>query len=382
VAVLVGPRQSGKSSFLDHHAEPGRRLVTLDDLAMRESAQRDPAQFLDALGSTATIDEAQYAPVLFPELKRRVDAMKKATREGKDSTAISYWLTGSNRLLLDREVVESLAGRASYYRFHPLSLGEITRAFGPQSLATLVMRGGWPELWTRTELDTVAYLNDHIQTTLEKDLVRTAGIEKVNEFLRVLRLLAARAGGLFNASEIARDAGVRSSTVSEWVSFVERMLYLVEVPALTASRTTRLIKAPKYYFYDTALMVRLQGWSQAEPVLCSPNIGAVFENLVVSEIAKTRDVHRRTWEISHFRTKEKEEVDLVVSDGQTSVGIECKISALSAAQVSVPKAFQAAVDAKKFFAVSFDSVSQRLPAGTTECVSVFDLPQRLLQTLS
>jgi len=76
---------------------------------------------------------------------------------------------------------------------------------------------------------------------------------------------------------------LRSSTVTDWVGAVARMLYLIEVPAFTTSRTTRLIKAAKYYFFDTALAARLQGWSQPEPPLNSPAVGPLFENLVVAE---------------------------------------------------------------------------------------------------
>jgi predicted AAA+ superfamily ATPase len=375
----VGPRQTGKSSFLSRFGGSQRPVVTFDDLGLRERALDNPSAFLDELGPQATLDEVQYVPALFPELKRRVDQMKAQRLKGA-TQKLSYWLTGSNRLLMDRDVAESLSGRASYFRFHSLSLPELTRSLGKISFAALLERGGWPELWSERELDPVAYLNDYIQTTLEKDLVRTAGIEKVNEFLRTMRLLAGRVGGLFVANELARDAGVRSPTVTEWISFVERMLFVVEVPAFSSSRNTRLIKASKYFFLDLALAARLQGWTQMEPVLNSPAVGGLFENLVAAEIVKVRDTHGKSWELSHFRTKEKEEVDFVVSDGRRIIGIECKRSSIQAARTEVPDSFKK-LGPTAVLAVSFDPPSVR-SSGEVEVLSVFDLSERLLELLA
>jgi predicted AAA+ superfamily ATPase len=87
-----------------------------------------------ANGQSLILEEAAPAPNLFPEVKRRID---EARRHGEREPDI--WITGSNRLLLDRHVRESLAGRASYFFLHTLSVAELgNRA----SLADWFMRGG------------------------------------------------------------------------------------------------------------------------------------------------------------------------------------------------------------------------------------------------
>lgn len=332
IRILLGPRQTGKTSFLEHIAEPSRKFVNFDDLPTRDLASRDPKAFLDNLPSNLVIDEAQYVPVLFPELKRRVDQYKKWVRSqtGKAPSAPSFWLTGSNRLAMDREVSESLTGRASFFLMNTLSFSEIKSSLSDASFANYLLRGGWPELWVDTELDFISYLNDHIQTTLEKDLVNTAGITKVNEFLKVLRLLAGRVGGLFVASEIARDAGVKSDTVSEWVSFVERMMYLIHVPAYATSLSTRLIKAPRFYFADVGIATRLQGWTSESPLMVSPYLGVLFENAVAAEIFKTKINLQLNLDLCHWRTKDNEEVDFVVAHERGMIAFECKYAATEA----------------------------------------------------
>lgn len=309
----------------------------MDDHAQRDAAARDPALYLENLGRSVLIVEAQYCPNLFPELKRLVDDVKRREREGLQAPPLRIWLTGSHRVLLDTAVSESLTGRASYYRMHTLSISEQSQMPEPYSMEDWLFRGGWPELATKRELDPLRYLNDHIDTTLVKDIILAAGIHKTGEFVRFLRLLAGRTGQLFSASEIARDAGVQSGTISEWLGFVERMMYITTLPPFTESRTTRLIKAPKIFFLDAAIAVRLQGWTESAPLQASPAVGALFETLVLQEIVKIRDAHALSWEISHFRTKEGQEIDFIVSAGNKRLAIEAKLASSAAAQYRRPQ---------------------------------------------
>jgi predicted AAA+ superfamily ATPase len=335
--VLIGPRQCGKSSLLMHLKPASARYVSFDDINFRDLAARDPKLFLDQLGDSLIIDEAQYAPSVFPEIKRRIDDHKTNLRAGRPSREALYWLTGSNRILMDREVSESLTGRASYFRLHTFSLWELREAGFLPSIEDMLFRGGWPELWINHDSSWLSYLNDHIDTTLIKDIVRTTSILKVAEFTRFLRLTAARIGGIYVASEVAKDAGVRSVTIHEWLSFVERMMYIYVIPAWATSLSTRLIKSPKVYFADTAIATRLQGWSTIEQVLVSPGIGFLFENIVLSEIIKTRDNHLRSWEISHYRTKERQEIDFIVHNASNTFAIECKLSSREAQSYDPPE---------------------------------------------
>src|SRR6188768_895974 len=102
--MLVGPRQAGKSSLL-YRAYPDAEWLSLDDLSVRVRAERDPGLLLEGAGIDAgrpvVLDEAAYAPNLFPEIKRRIDV---ARRHGNPEPAL--FITGSNRLLLDRSVRE------------------------------------------------------------------------------------------------------------------------------------------------------------------------------------------------------------------------------------------------------------------------------------
>jgi predicted AAA+ superfamily ATPase len=116
-------------------------VLSLDDFQLRSLANRDPALFFDLNPLPAIIDEIQYAANLFPEIKRRVDRWRRERREGAEGRKPLIWASGSNQILIDRKVKESLAGRASYFTLHTLSVDEIARAFPDSSLDTVFPEG-------------------------------------------------------------------------------------------------------------------------------------------------------------------------------------------------------------------------------------------------
>jgi len=115
------------------------------------------------------------------------------------------------------------------------------------------MRGGWPELYSTADLDPVQYLNDFIATFIEKDIVTAAGIEKKSAFSRALQLSSGRIGQLFNASDIAKNVGVDTTTVQSWIALLEQNGILRLLSPYYTNLNQRLIKTPKIYFEDTGL---------------------------------------------------------------------------------------------------------------------------------
>lgn len=327
VRILTGSRQCGKSSLLEHLGGQEFRFVSLDDLQNRSLAQTDPALFFEIHSGHLIIDEVQYAPQLFSEIKKMVDAQKA----GKISSR-HFWISGSNQILFRRGIEESLAGRASPLRLHPLSVSEIRAALPALPLANLFLQGGWPELLSGdySLAESIRYLNEYLQLVLEKDVVHSAGIQKVSQFLQVVTLLAGRAANILELSSLGSAAGVQTSTVSDWVGALEQMLMVYRLPSFNTDLTKRMIKAPKLYFLDCGVLCRLQGWQAVEPILTSPMVGAAFENLVFTEILKTRDHYLKNWDLSYFRTKDGEEIDFVISSGQTRLLLESKFAVQNA----------------------------------------------------
>jgi predicted AAA+ superfamily ATPase len=342
VRILRGIRQAGKSSLLER-LEPERHVVTLDDVVERDLANRDPALFLAQHPPPLTIDEVQYAPPLFPELKRRVDAVRRVRRTGgSDSGTLDVaWVTGSNAILLDREVRESLAGRASYATLHTLSVRELVRAgIVPAAAPTaLFLRGGWPELHVDPALDAARYLDHFLLTYVERDIVGAAGIEKRGAFLQVLRLLAARTAQVQNASEVASLSAVQVSTVLGWVDVLERMLVVRRLQPWASNLHKRLTKTGKLYFLDVGLAARLQGWRDLEQLLYGPQAGPLFETLVFGEIVRAADHAGLPIDVHLWRTREGEEIDFVVTAGGRALALDAKLAIQGVSPMPIPPGF-------------------------------------------
>ncbi len=322
IQVLRGPRQCGKTSLL-LHLDSEFAEVSLDDPALRELAQNDPELFLRQFtGKKIFIDEAQYAPMLFPSLKRRADLFKR--KKKRFETIIR--MTGSNQILMDRHVKESLAGRASFFDLNTLSVAEILAARSV-SIQEIIYMGGWPELHANPDRKPQKYLDDYINSYIEKDVVLAAGIQKSREFLKFVRLLAGRVGEILDFASIGRDAGVDNKTVKDWVSVLERMHVIALVQPYSSNLSSRLVKSPKVYFLDTGLACRLQGWTSHEPILTSPQQGHLFENLVLAELYKLNINYQLNWQIFHWRSRAGEEVDFLLQRGPGSyLFIEAKVS--------------------------------------------------------
>ncbi len=337
--LLQGSRQVGKSSLLEHHLASPKKIAQLDDLSVRSRAQTDPALFFEQYPPPMIIDEFQYAPQLLPEIKSRIDEVRRLRRKAEPSAIgenVMFFLSGSNQIEIDKAIKESLAGRVSIFTLHGLSVGEILKHSPDVSLSQLMWRGGFPELYVRPTLSARDYLNDYVSTYIEKDIARSVGISKLEEFLTVVRLLAARVGSILNRDSLANDAGVAPKTVSEWVDVLVRTHIAYLLPVYSSNLNSRLTKAPKIYFLDTGLATRLQGHIAEESLLGAPQAGALFENLVVAEVIKARDNNRIPCDLSFWRTKEKEELDLVISYGQRRIFLEVKLAIQGVTSYTVP----------------------------------------------
>lgn len=378
-AVLLGPRQVGKSSLLTKIQADPRAFVALDDLQLRSIAQRDPALLLLNKPSPTIIEEFQYAPDLLPQIKLLIDRERRSEEvvDG-EKIGVKYLLSGSNQIEVEKALRESLAGRATFFSLHGLSVHEILRHRRDIAIEEILFRGGFPDLYRRMEIDPIAYLNDYISTFVEKDIARSAGVTKLNEFMTVTKLAAARVGNLIDYSSLGNDAGVASKTVSEWIALLERARIVTLLRPYSSNLNSRLIKSPKIYFLDPGLVTRLQGHQFRDSIIASPQAGAIFENLVVSEIIKVRDHFRLDLQMWFWRTKSGEELDIIVQLGEKRIFIEVKLAIQGVTPVRAPRSVQKEFPTiSPIWIVSIGGENQRL---SEECyqVPISMLTERLL----
>ena len=305
VVVLTGARQTGKTStFL--HLFPGYGFVSLDLPTEAEQAEKEPERFLQRNPPPVIVDEVQYAPGLFRHLKVSVDAHR--TRNGQ------FLLTGSQKFSLMKNVSESLAGRADIVELETLSYGEIRAALPKTVLEAAIVRGGFPELYAKLDIDSVAFYNSYLATYLERDVRALANVGSLRDFERFLRACALRSANLLNKADLARDVGIAPSTANQWLSMLQASGQVVLLEPWFSNRTKSIVKSPKLYLADTGLLCALLNIRSQEALLESPAAGAVWETFVFAQL---RDRERRAGRLGslYFWRDRTREVDFVIDIG-------------------------------------------------------------------
>ena len=223
IQIVIGPRQCGKSTLLSYIGGEQFNEVTFDDIQLRNLANQDPELFLQQYPPPILLDEVQYAPNMFSQIKLVIDELKKQRLHKNTTIPILFRMTGSNQLLMDKNIKESLAGRASYFYLNTLTAHETLKAKPNTPIKDLLFKGGWPELYIDESLSATQYLNDYIRSYIEKDIILSAGIQKQEAFNTVLGMLAARTGMLLDYSNIAKNSGVQAVTIKEWTGILQRI---------------------------------------------------------------------------------------------------------------------------------------------------------------
>lgn len=318
VWMVLGPRQVGKSSLLKHMAEVERTVVDLDDLTIREAANRDPALFAQNLRLPLTIDEVQYAPELLSQVKILADRQRIPG---------SIWITGSQNFEIMHGVRESLAGRVAILNLFGLSISEKrSQITSPIDFFSCISETSFPALRGINDLNVRdVYLNGYIKTYIERDVQEILGISKRREFEIFVKLCALRTGQLINYESLASDAGVSPATAKQWLSILEDSFLIKIVHPYASNRNKRLVKTPKLYFIDSGLAAYIAGWREPEVLAHGPMSGAFFESAVFGELLRFFSNRAKSFEISFWRSRDGEEIDFIVEADQRRLAIECKV---------------------------------------------------------
>ncbi|MCM2279288.1 MAG: ATP-binding protein [Oligoflexia bacterium] len=318
VWLILGPRQIGKSSTLLRCSTSDRQYVNLDDLQIRTRATQDPQLFFSGLKAPLLIDEIQYAPQLLSPIKQLADS---------GAAAGSIWLTGSQNFEVMAGVHESLAGRLGILNLFGLSDEEAGLApqATPAQYFERIVRSTFPKLSDVTDLPArQLYLSSYLQTYIERDVRELLGIQKRREFEIFLKVCALRTGQVINFDAMARDVGVSSVTIKEWLSLLEDSFLIKLVQPHFTNRSKRLIKSPKLYFIDMGLAAFLAGWHDPEMLRLGPMGGVAFETHIFGNILRYFRHRALEAEISFWRTRDGQEIDFIVEAGGKVYPIEVK----------------------------------------------------------
>ena len=338
VVLLSGPRQSGKTTLGRKLADGRMAYMTLDNATVLDAARGDPVGFVRGL-DRAVIDEVQRAPGLMLALKESVDADRRPGR---------FLLTGSADLMALPRVADSLAGRMEVMRLLPLAqcelrgansnflsaafaggVSDVAGAVVGNGLVEAVLAGGYPEALTRRSwARRQDWYAGYVEAIVQRDVRDVAHVDQLQQMPKLLRVLGEHAGQLVNHSGIGAALGMNHVTTQKYVGVFERLFLVRTLPPWHGNRLKRLTRTPKLHFLDAGLLAAVRDLTPDRLRADRTPFGPLLETFVFAELLKLASWAEGRFEFSHFRDKERNEVDIVIEDRQGRVvGIEVKASA-------------------------------------------------------
>ncbi len=308
VTAIMGPRQAGKTTLSQHliKSDLDIQYYNLKDPDTRRALATNARKEFEYFGKhLIVLDEVQQMPTLIELIQLQVDIQPE--RKGR------FLITGSNHLLLNRRIKESLAGRVSVYTLFPMSFREfichseqsllkkllyapsvkdveteLSEFYLPAKQSNMLsekfreftLYGGYPEFLTRTNPeDRRQWLNNYRQTYLDTDLREIVDLRNQESFERFELLFATRVGSLMNISELARDCALSADTIRRFMNYYRQLFVAWSSLPFFENIGKRMKKMPKWYFIDTGIFRSLMNNFRMEDGNC-------FENAVISELRK------------------------------------------------------------------------------------------------
>jgi len=260
------------------------------------------------------LDEAQSYPELFPRLRGAIDADRSATGR--------FLLLGSVSPALMTRVSESLAGRLAIVYLTPFLLNELGRS----RLDDLWFYGGFPDGGILQSEQFAVWQSDYITLLAQRDFPQWGLPAEPQLTLRLLRMLAARHGQMWNASEIGRSLALTHTTVSSYLDYLEGAFLIRRLQPFQANIRKRLIKSPKVYWRDSGLLHGMLQVPSLNALFSVPQIGASWEGFVIEQILNALQTKGLRAESYFLRTSDNYELDLILDWGTQLWALEIKLT--------------------------------------------------------
>jgi len=312
--AVTGARQTGKTTLVKQVFK-SKPYVSLENPDTRNFALEDPRGFLETYPNGAILDEVQRVPALFSYLQEVLDNSKVKGL---------FILSGSNNFLLQQTISQTLAGRVGFINLLPFSISELKKAkLLPTDDDTLMLKGFYPPIYDQ-KIPAADWCPNYIRTYIEKDVRQIKNITDLIVFERFIKLLAGRSGQELNNSALAVETGVDVKTIQSWIGILESsfIIYLLKPHHKNFNKT--IVKRPKLYFYDSAIVCYLLGIRDSNQLQTHPLRGAIFEGMVVTELIKKRTNAGLPINLFYWRDKTGHEIDIIIDNAGKLLPIEIK----------------------------------------------------------
>jgi len=350
IIVLLGPRQVGKTTLLSQIESIGNKKTLMlncdnfdDAMAIEDKSTTELRSLIEPY-DIVFIDEAQRVKNIGLTLKKIGDL--------KLSTQVI--VTGSSSLGMADDINEPATGRLVEYNLFPLSLSELATETSEREenrmLNTRLIYGLYPEVVTDSKFAKqllVSLSNNY----LYKDIFSYKGIKKPDMIVKLTRALALQLGSEVSYNELAQLIGIDKATVESYINLLEKSFIIFRIDSFSRNMRNEIKRGKKIYFYDNG--VRNAIIANFSPPELRPDMGALWENMMVAERLK-RNSYRQNYTHTYFwRNTDQQEIDLVEeTDGRLSA-FEFKWN--PKAKASIPASFAKAYPEAEWKLVTIDN---------------------------
>ena len=307
VIIMLGPRQVGKTSLLKEvFKNKDKDTVwingdSIDERSLLEQESETRYKSLFNKTKLLIIDEAQRIKNIGLNLKIIHDQLN-----------LKIIATGSSSFDLANKINEPLTGRKLEYNLYPLSFEELANHHGLfeeiKNLPNRLIYGAYPEVVTN-QGNQKEILQNLTSSYLYKDILEWSNIKKSDKLLKLLQAIAFQIGNQVSYNELANTVGLNKETVENYIDLLEKSFVIFRLHSFSRNLRNELKKSKKIYFYDNG--VRNALISNFNPIELRNDVGALWENYIVSERIKYTSYHQIYSNKYFWRTKTQQKIDYI-----------------------------------------------------------------------
>jgi uncharacterized protein len=356
VVILYGARRVGKTMLVNEILakvnEPILRLNG-DDINVHDKLSiRSIENYKQILGTCKLlyIDEAQKIPEIGLKLKLMIDEIE----------GLRIIISGSSSFDIHKNAGEPLTGRKYTFTLYTLSENEYTQIENNinkmDKVRERLIFGNYPELLHLPDRqDKVDYLNEMISSYLLKDILVYEHIKNSQKIFNLLRLIAFQIGGEVSLQELGIQLGISKNTVEKYLDLLSKVFILHKVEGFSRNLRKEITKNSRWYFLDNG--IRNAVIANFNPLQARNDIGALWENYMISERLKYQEYRRISSNNYFWRTYEQQEIDWVEERDGSLFGYEFK---WKEEKVKIPTQWKSAYPDASFELININNFSEWL----------------------
>jgi predicted AAA+ superfamily ATPase len=309
--LILGPRQTGKSTLIKSFFPDLTINLAREQTFLEFSSQPDLIERLIEKESVKTvfIDEVQRIPSLLNTIQAILD---------EEKLKVKFFLTGSSARKLRKGQANLLPGRVLAFYLAPLSLAEVDYQY---ELEQVLSTGLLPGIFSEEEKEArESILSTYAATYLKEEIQAEALTKNIEGFSRFLFVAAAKNGEFLDYAKIGTQANITQKTATRFFEILEDTLIVHRLTPFAHSNIARMIRHPKFYFFDLGVLNALLGNFQVS----ADRMGMLFETFVFNQIRTIAEISGKAFRLSTYRTEAGAEVDLIVEYENQVWAIEIK----------------------------------------------------------